>query len=682
MAKKLRLLIVEDSKTDADLILHELRKQGYELEFERVETAEAMGQALDKQDWDIVISDYVLPAFSGLSVLKLLQEKRPNIPCIISSGRIGDETAVSAMKAGAKDYVMKDNLRRLGQAVERELSDAQIRLERQKAEEALRQNEALMERQARLSNEIMKLFWEVSSKQDYLSEALDLIHDWSRCDCAGIRILNPEDNTIPYAVSRGFTGEFIKRESLLSLNNSDCACIRVVLNRPGPQDFPALTPSGSFYLPHSSDFTGKLSGAGLKRFRDACIESGFQTILIVPIRHQENVLGAIHITDKRASALSPREIEALESIAALIGQGIFRFDIEEKIRASERRLAEAQKIAHLGNWISDLRTKHLYWSDEVYRIFGRTPREFGETYDSFLAFVHPEDRELLQSSVDAALREKKPYSTDFRIILPDGSVRYVHGQGEFIYGNDGKPIRSIGTIQDVNEMKRIEDELRALSRRLVEVQENERRGIARELHDEIGQSLTALKILLAQAGRLPPRDAANSLNEAKSVVTDLMQRVRELSLNLRPSMLDDLGLLPTLLWHFEKFTTQTGIQIKFEHEGLENESIRLASEVNTTAYRIVQEALTNIARHAEVKEAAVNIRFKSDILYLHIEDKRRGFAFTELTANASAGLSGMRERVNLLEGKLFLDAVPGRGTLILVELPIQKWTRLDERDTK
>jgi PAS domain S-box-containing protein len=602
----------------------------------------------------------------------MLQAWNPGIPCIMTSGRIDDETAVAAMKAGAKDYVMKDNLKRLGPVVERELAESKVRQERRKAEELLKQNEALMDKRIFLSNEIMRLFWEVSSKTNYLEKALNLIHEWSKCLCVGIRIVNERDNTIPYLAYKGFPDEFIKLESNLSLITDTCACIRVILHRPEPQDNLIMTPSGSVYINNSADFASKLSRSEMKRYRGECIKRGFQTIVIVPIQYRQTTLGAIHLADTRISALSIRDIETLESIATLIGQGIYRFDMEEKIKASQSRLAEAQKIAHLGNWEWDIPLNFIFWSDEIYRIFGLLPREFGATYDAFLSYIHPEDTEYVKKSVDAALYQGQPYNIDHRILLKDGSVRFVHEKGEVTYSDEGKPVRMAGTVQDVTDLRRVEEELRALSRSLVEIQENERRSIARELHDEIGQSLTALKMLLAQAARAKSEDRSASLNEANTVITDMLQNVREMSLKLRPSMLDDLGLLPTLLWHFERFTTQTGIRINFKHEGLQGAGNILPPEVNTTAYRVAQEALTNIARYAEVHEADVTLSFMNNSLTMQIQDKGRGFEYSELNASNSTGLSGMRERIRLLGGKLVIKALPGQGTQIIVELPVRK----------
>lgn len=137
----LHVLIVEDSEDDTLLIVRQLQKGGYDPSYERVETPAALAAALDRQPWDIVISDYAMPHFSGLDALKIVQDQRPGLPFILVSGTIGEDTAVAAMRAGAQDYIMKDNLKRLAPAVERELAEAQVRHARRQAEEELRQSD-------------------------------------------------------------------------------------------------------------------------------------------------------------------------------------------------------------------------------------------------------------------------------------------------------------------------------------------------------------------------------------------------------------------------------------------------------------------------------------------------------------------------------------------------------------
>jgi signal transduction histidine kinase len=206
--------------------------------------------------------------------------------------------------------------------------------------------------------------------------------------------------------------------------------------------------------------------------------------------------------------------------------------------------------------------------------------------------------------------------------------------------------------------------LRGLSRRLVESQEAERRHLARELHDEIGQVLTGLKLTLDAENH-----GASPGNElAQGLVRELMERVRNLSLDLHRGMLDDLGLVSTLVWYLDRYTAQTRIEVRFEH-GLDSE--RLPPDVETAAYRIIQEALTNVARHAAVSEATVRLWKAAGRLYVQVQDEGAGFDPVAIGRQlVSSGLVGMRERAALLGGELSIDAAVGEGARLTAEFPL------------
>ncbi|HEV8663901.1 MAG TPA: GAF domain-containing protein, partial [Candidatus Methylomirabilis sp.] len=213
------------------------------------------------------------------------------------------------------------------------------------------------------------------------------------------------------------------------------------------------------------------------------------------------------------------------------------------------------------------------------------------------------------------------------------------------------------------------ERLRAVSRRLVDVQEAKSRELARELHDQIGQILTGLQLTLEMSARLPARESKTRIGEAQATVHDLLTRIRELSLDLRPAMLDDLGLLPALLWHFERYTAQTRVQVALKHSGLEGR--RFPQDIETAAYRIVQEALTNVARHAGVNEVAVKLWADRDTLGVRVEDQGKGFEpEAVLASHTTSGLVGMRERASLLGGHLTAESRPGTGTRVIAELPL------------
>ena len=241
-------------------------------------------------------------------------------------------------------------------------------------------------------------------------------------------------------------------------------------------------------------------------------------------------------------------------------------------------------------------------------------------------------------------------------------------------------------LRDITERVRAETALRSsarqmhhLSRRLVVVQEAERRHLARELHDEIGQMLTGLNLLLEVGTAFSMDLLTERMHEAQALVNELTVRVRTLSLDLRPSMLDDFGLLPTLLWHIQRYTAQTQIQVDFKHNGLERQ---LDPMIAVAAYRVVQEALTNIARYAQVARVDVQDWAGQTTLGIQIEDQGRGFDLAAvLAARQSNGLAGMQERATLLGGQVTIDSTPGEGTRVFVELPLTVPDATEETST-
>ena len=256
-----------------------------------------------------------------------------------------------------------------------------------------------------------------------------------------------------------------------------------------------------------------------------------------------------------------------------------------------------------------------------------------------------------------------------------------------VVNDTGKPIRVFGTAQDITERKEAEEELRksreqlrALAAYLQSVREEERSRIARELHDEIGQALTGIKLVLERTIRQQSADVQANLTQALGVANELIGRVRDLSLELRPAMLDDLDLLAALTWHFERYTGQMNIKVDFNHTGVEGR--RFMREIETAAYRIVQEALTNVARHAGSDKVEVDVEADANRLRIVITDRGRGFDPGSVSFRTTGGLSGMRERATSLGGHLRLDSSPGNGTLLIAELPVQDTFQASGSDPK
>jgi signal transduction histidine kinase len=214
--------------------------------------------------------------------------------------------------------------------------------------------------------------------------------------------------------------------------------------------------------------------------------------------------------------------------------------------------------------------------------------------------------------------------------------------------------------------RRLRERLQAHTRMVVEAEEGERRRIARELHDEVGQSLTGLRLALEGHEHLSAEQVADRLSRARELAAELLQRVHRLSLDLRPAVLDDLGLQPALLSLVERYRGQTGVEVMLRCSSLER---RLRREVETAAYRIVQEALTNVARHAGANRATVHCVVESILLRIEVSDEGAGFDVDAVPVGQTSGLAGMEERARSTGGRLWLRSAPGRGTTVVAELP-------------
>jgi signal transduction histidine kinase/DNA-binding response OmpR family regulator len=223
------------------------------------------------------------------------------------------------------------------------------------------------------------------------------------------------------------------------------------------------------------------------------------------------------------------------------------------------------------------------------------------------------------------------------------------------------------------------ERLQTLSKRLVEVQEMERRAIARALHDEVGQILTGLNLSLEMMARLPPHEMGERMEQVQALVNELIASIRDMSMQLRPPMLDDMGLLSALIWYFDRYTDQTNIRVVFKHNGIEQ---RFPTEIETTAYRVIQEALTNVACHARAETVEVRVWARNGLLGLQVIDQGRGFdPDAVLNAPLSGGLSAIRERVRLLNGDMYIDAAPGNGCRLTIELALDTSDSLPEQET-
>jgi signal transduction histidine kinase len=392
-----------------------------------------------------------------------------------------------------------------------------------------------------------------------------------------------------------------------------------------------------------------------------------------------NELIDIETFDGRQKTIQNSAAPIRNSEGSIIGAVVVNEDVSERVsaesalRKSERILREAEKLGHTGSWEHDLVTGEIFNTEENLRLFFGDNRSKRARFEDYVDAIHPDDRPIVQGRHAQLLAEGGPRDIEFRVVWPDGSVHILFGRATVVRDDTGRATRIYGTNVDITERKQAEQALQNLSRRLLAVQEEERRHLARELHDEVGQLLTGLRLLLKPIGNYPTEVGQSKLEQAQAIVDKLLEKVRGLSFDLRPAALDQLGLIPALLELVDNYTRQTGVLVSFKHKNAEN---RFAPEVETTAYRIVQEALTNVARHAGVGGVTVRVWATPDLLSVQIEDRGRGFDPEGVLATSrSSGVAGMRERVTLLDGQLTIDSRPGDGTQITAELPLGRSTK-------
>jgi PAS domain S-box-containing protein len=364
-------------------------------------------------------------------------------------------------------------------------------------------------------------------------------------------------------------------------------------------------------------------------------------------------------------------------IIAVLEDVTQRIDAERALRDSEQRLTLAQNAAHLGVCEWDLLTNVFKHSQEYARLYGLAPDHSPLTVDELPEHIHPDDRERLQASVQDALERTHSWDTEYRVQWPDGSVRWLNSKGAVLLDASGQPFRTTGVTLDITERKRAEeelatsrDEIRALAARLVTAQEEERRRLSREVHDQICQDLASIAIELGRFAAKPPRreDAATAFRALQQRVVEAAQEAHHIALRLHSPVLDDLGLVSALGDLCRQFSERApGIALNFKSCALPE---LVPSEVASCLVRVAQESLQNTAKHSYAKQGSVALNWQNRTIMLTITDDGIGFDTQRTRVNGGLGLIGMEERARSVSGKLTIAAQPGSGTSITLEVPL------------
>jgi PAS domain S-box-containing protein len=362
-------------------------------------------------------------------------------------------------------------------------------------------------------------------------------------------------------------------------------------------------------------------------------------------------------------------------IAGLLIERRRRRLAQEALRGSQQRYELATTSGQVVVWDWDLETSRFYADPLLKSLLGYEDHEIGHHFDDWIRLVHPEDVNLLLERLRSHIhRGTGQFEAEHRFVLKDGSIRWFVTRGSVVQNNQGVAVRMIGTGTDITRRKLAEEELQLLSTRLLDAQDQERRRIARDLHDGTAQLLSTILFNLETltATIKLPNDLQPTVSECKASCTQALNELRTLSYILHPPMLDLLGLSACFRWYLQGFSRRTGIEVQLTTTP---DIGRLPGKIETDLFRIVQECLANIHRHSGSRTAQVRLELRATEVVLQVEDQGHGMPASPVnqtnTRPAGVGLSGIDQRLRYLGGHMEVES-NSHGTTITAVVPLPR----------
>ncbi|MBI4461133.1 MAG: PAS domain S-box protein, partial [Acidobacteria bacterium] len=377
-------------------------------------------------------------------------------------------------------------------------------------------------------------------------------------------------------------------------------------------------------------------------------------------------------------SLSPLEAEGGVLISSAIRDISDRKAAEEQLRLSAALLARAQEVTHTGSFRWDAAANRVSWSDELYRIYGLRPAEFDGTFEAFLSSIHADDRREVRAVIEKAIKEQQPFRLRERIVRPGGEIRVLDTSAEVVTDAAGNTVEVYGVCRDITAEHESEMALQELAGRLISAQEEERSRIGRELHDHINQRLAGLAIAIDQL-RIEKTISAPALKKALEDLwrqtNEITEGVHHLSHGLHSSTLQYMGLAPALQGLVADFTQRRRIAVAFRCESVPKQ---LPAETALCLYRVVEESLTNIAKHSGARQARVELHGSGEGIRLIVEDAGAGFHKKGGDGKPGLGLVSMRERLRLVQGSFHVRSQPGKGLRIEAWVPLRNLLLIED----
>jgi PAS domain S-box-containing protein len=427
-------------------------------------------------------------------------------------------------------------------------------------------------------------------------------------------------------------------------------------------------------LPDLDDLPGSA-----KKDRAFLRSQGAVSLLLIPLFTGNATLGVLSLATHRRREVWPQElIRQCQLVAEVFSNAFVRKQHEESLTRAENKYRTVADFTYAWEYWSNLDGSLEYVSPSCERISGYTPREFTEDSALFSKIIVPEDRGVWDEHMHTSRHDQMPCEIQFRIQRRDGEIIWIEHNCQPVTDPQGLLQGFRASNRDITARKQVEEkirerekDLRRLATQLISAHEEERRSLARELHDDLSQRLAALAI---QAGRMEQQAVNEQAFDAeaycrlKDEIIAISNDVHSLSRQLHPSILDDLGLKRAVESQCARFSSREGIELACTTENL---PANLSKDVSLSIYRIIQEGLNNIAKHACARRAKVALRKTDGNLYLFIEDDGIGFDAAEMRKKPGLGLSSMHERVRIIHGVLRIVSRPDKGTTISVRVPLE-----------
>jgi PAS domain S-box-containing protein len=407
----------------------------------------------------------------------------------------------------------------------------------------------------------------------------------------------------------------------------------------------------------------------------AAIECGLNSVFAMPVLKGTEVVAVMEFFSDVSQDTDEEMLKGMEVVGTQLGHVFEREEALKRLREAEARFRQLVESVHAVVWRRDAKSHQFsFVSSQAEKILGYPPQQWIENPNFWEEHIHPDDRSWVLAYGEKEVEHKRNHEFDYRMLASDGRTIWMRNIVRVMLEND-EPKELIGVMIDLTERKKAEDEirqsrerLRALSAHLQFVREQERIKIAREVHDDLGQVLSALRMelsllnqnLLESSDTAPRHRILQELGTMSNLVDDTIRSVRRIITELRPEVLE---------WQIQEFRARTGIKTSF-YSTLQNSPLN--QEGVTALFRILQETLTNVNRHAQATALQVKLIDNTDSIILEVKDNGRGITEEETRKTGSFGILGMRERVLLLGGTLSLTGSPGKGTIVRVEIPLSE----------